>query len=171
MAEDMKTDAAKIISAHLPLRKCHHMPSEVLIPPLKLSNYEDTWVYTCACPYVSFPFWQLLLCSFTVQILCISWTCASVIEATTVETICSTHKLEKLSTISLRSLSCTTGSSTRRGCTWGMTMTFSVWPSIQWRTTWPLGRYIFPLCWRPSQRDRGFNFEFNLHNRNSRNTW
>lgn len=84
--------------------------------------------------------------SLSIQLLCISWTCASVTEATTVGTIYSTRKLEKWSITLLQLLLCTTDSNTPRGCTWDMMMTFSAWPSIQWRTTWPPDRYI-SLLW------------------------
>lgn len=73
-------------------------PQMATYPLLNIAVLCDTWGSTCTCSrqYVSLA--SDISCSMHllfVQPLCISWTCASVIEATTVETICSTHKLEK----------------------------------------------------------------------------
>lgn len=65
VAEDLETNPVKIINAHFPLRKSSH----ALRSPHSPIEVKQLWRYPgfCLCiPDVSFTFWQLLLCSFTV---------------------------------------------------------------------------------------------------------
>lgn len=122
----------KQILLKLPMSICpfesHCLTSDILIPSLKIAvtgNCGDTGVLLVRVLVSMLTLSSHNFCCVHSLLMCVSWTCASVTEATIVETICSTHKLEKWSITLLQLLSCITGSSTRRGCTWGTTMTFS----------------------------------------------